>query len=55
MIEVAAGDTTACSTPDGWRAEPVVNLAAIEEYFERGGAEANQSYADAIDPQFTVA
>ena len=34
---------------DEGRAEPVVDLAAVEEDFERGGAEADEGDADAVD------
>ena len=41
--------------PDDERgAEPVVDLAAIEEDFERGGAEADEGDADAVDAEFAV-
>ena len=42
-------------TGDDWRAEPVVDLTAIEEDFKGCGAEADEGYADPIDPQFAVA
>ena len=38
--------------PDDERgAEPVVDLAAVEEDFERGGAEADEGDADAVDAE----
>jgi hypothetical protein len=49
-----AADTDDEHPNDEGRAEPVVDLATVEEDLEGGGTEADERDADAVDAEFSV-